>query len=74
LSQVTEAGTVYTLEEIRALTEIAHEMGVCVHMDGARFANALGSLGCKAADMTWRAGIDALSFGATRTARSPARR
>ena len=66
LSQVTEAGTVYALGEIRALADIAHAAGLCVHMDGARFANALVSLGCSPAEMTWKAGIDALSFGATK--------
>ena len=66
LSQVTEAGTVYALDEIAALAEIAHAEGVSVHMDGARFANALVSLRCSPADMTWRAGVDALSFGATK--------
>jgi threonine aldolase len=66
LSQVTEAGTVYKLDEIRALSAIAHEVGVSVHMDGARFGNALLSLGCTPAEMTWKAGIDALSFGATK--------
>jgi len=66
LSQVTEAGTVYALDEIRALADVAHGAGLSVHMDGARFANALVSLGCSPAEMTWRAGIDALSFGATK--------
>ncbi len=66
LSQATEAGTIYRVEEIAALAEIAKGAGVAVHMDGARFANALVSLGVKPADMTWRAGVDALSFGATK--------
>ncbi len=66
LSQVTEAGTVYSLDEIAALAEIAHAAGLAVHMDGARFANALVSLKCSPAEMSWRAGIDALSFGATK--------
>jgi threonine aldolase len=66
LSQVTEAGTLYTLDEIAALAEIAHAAGVSVHMDGARFANAVVALGCSPAQMSWRAGIDALSFGATK--------
>jgi threonine aldolase len=66
LSQVTEAGTLYSLGEIAALAEIAHSHGLAVHMDGARFANALVGLRCSAADLTWRAGIDALSFGATK--------
>jgi threonine aldolase len=66
LSQVTEAGTLYTLDEIAALAEIAHAAGLSVHMDGARFANALEALGGSPAQMSWRAGIDALSFGATK--------
>ena len=66
LSQVTEAGTVYSLEEIAGLAETAHSAGVAVHMDGARFANALVALDCTPAEMTWRAGVDALSFGATK--------
>ena len=66
LSQVTEAGTLYSLAEIAALAAIAHQTGVAVHMDGARFANALVSLGASPADMSWRAGVDVLSFGATK--------
>ena len=66
LSQATEAGTLYKLEEIAALSELAHRSGVSVHMDGARFANALVALKTSPAEMTWRAGIDALSFGATK--------
>lgn len=66
LSQATEAGTIYSLAEIAALCEIAHGAGVSTHMDGARFANALLTLGASPAQMTWRAGIDALSFGATK--------
>ena len=66
LSQATEAGTIYTTDEIAALSGIAHEAGIAVHMDGARFANALVELGCSPAQMSWRAGIDVLSFGATK--------
>ena len=66
LSQVTEAGTVYTLDEIRKLADLAHAHGLSVHMDGARFANALVALGATPAEMTWKAGVDALSFGATK--------
>lgn len=66
LSQVTELGTVYSLEEIRALTKVAKTAGMKSHMDGARFANALVSLGCTPAEMTWKAGIDVLSFGGTK--------
>jgi threonine aldolase len=66
LSQATECGTIYTLGEIAALAGIAHEAGLCVHMDGARFANALVALGCTPAEASWKAGIDALCFGATK--------
>ncbi|HEY1941630.1 MAG TPA: beta-eliminating lyase-related protein [Roseiarcus sp.] len=66
LSQATEAGTIYRLNEIKALAGIAHEAGVAVHMDGARFANALVALDASPADMTWRAGVDVLSLGATK--------
>ena len=66
LTQATEKGTVYGLDHIRALTERAHARGLPCHMDGARFANALVSLGCTPAEMTWKAGIDALSFGGTK--------
>ncbi len=66
LSNVTEAGTVYTPAEVQALSAIAHEAGLMVHMDGARFANAVAALGVSPADITWRAGIDVLSFGATK--------
>ena len=66
LTQSTELGTVYTPQQISALAEFAHVRGMKVHMDGARFANALAHLGCAPADITWRAGVDALSFGATK--------
>ncbi|MBO0733953.1 MAG: low specificity L-threonine aldolase [Methylocapsa sp.] len=66
ISQVTELGTVYSCGEVAALAEIAHEAGIKVHMDGARFANALASLQCRPAEMSWKAGIDVLSFGATK--------
>lgn len=66
ISQVTEAGTLYTLEEIRAIADTAKRHGLKVHLDGARFANALVGLGCTAAEMTWMAGVDVVSFGATK--------
>jgi threonine aldolase len=66
LSQATESGTVYTVDEIAELSSVARAAGIGVHMDGARFANALAASGVSPADMTWRAGIDALSFGATK--------
>lgn len=66
LTQATEVGTVYRPEQIAAVCEIARRHNLKVHMDGARFANALVSQGCSPADLTWRAGIDVMSFGATK--------
>jgi threonine aldolase len=66
LTQATELGTVYAPGEIRALAGVARERGMKVHMDGARFANAVASLGCAPAEITWRAGVDAISFGGTK--------
>lgn len=66
VTQATELGRVYTASELRVLTELAHARGLRVHMDGARFANAIVALGCEPADITWRAGVDVLSFGATK--------
>jgi threonine aldolase len=63
---VTEAGTVYTVGDIKALCDVAHGRGLATHMDGARFANALVRLGATPAEMSWKAGIDILSFGATK--------
>ncbi|GGD15046.1 threonine aldolase family protein [Aquisalinus flavus] len=66
LTQVTEAGTVYTPDEIGAIGEVAKRHNLKVHMDGARFSNAIATLGCAPADVTWRAGVDVLCFGATK--------
>lgn len=66
LTEATECGTVYTPEEVAGLTEVARRHGLRVHMDGARFANAVVALGSAPADVTWRAGVDLLSFGATK--------
>lgn len=66
LSQATEFGAAYSAGEVQALSGIAHEHGLRVHMDGARFANAIVALNCSPADITWRAGVDMLSFGATK--------
>jgi threonine aldolase len=66
LSQATEAGTVYGVTEVSELSSIAHRNGIGVHMDGARFANALVSAKATPADMTWRAGVDILTLGATK--------
>ena len=63
LTQATELGTLYTPAELRALTGTARQHGLKVHMDGARFANAVARLGCAPADLTWRAGVDVLCFG-----------
>ena len=66
ITQVTEKGTIHTVDEIRALSDVAREFGSKVHLDGARFCNALVALGCTAAEMTWKAGIDIVSFGGTK--------
>lgn len=66
ITQITECGTVHDLEELRALTDVAREFGLPVHMDGARFANAIVKLGCTPAEMTWKLGVDAVSFGGTK--------
>lgn len=66
LSQSTELGTVYRNSEVRTLADIARERGLAVHMDGARLANALVALDCTPAEATWKAGVDVLSFGATK--------
>lgn len=66
ITQVTERGSVYAVDELRALTAVARDHGLKVHLDGARFANALVALGCTPAEMTWKAGVDAVSFGGTK--------
>jgi threonine aldolase len=66
VSQATEAGTLYRPDEMAALGAFARRHGLALHVDGARFANAVAALGCAPADITWRAGVDALSFGATK--------
>ncbi|WP_341233950.1 beta-eliminating lyase-related protein [uncultured Sulfitobacter sp.] len=66
ITQVTERGSVHTLDEIRALTAVAKGYDLPVHLDGARFANALVALGCTPAEMTWKAGVDVVSFGGTK--------
>jgi threonine aldolase len=66
ISQATELGTVYKPAEVQAIADIAKADGMSLHMDGARLANALAHLKCKPADVTWRAGIDVLSFGVTK--------
>ncbi|SVB68778.1 uncharacterized protein METZ01_LOCUS221632 [marine metagenome] len=66
ISQATETGEVYTLDQIKNISEVAHKHKLKMHMDGARFANALVSLDVSPAEMTWKSGIDILSFGATK--------
>jgi threonine aldolase len=66
ITQVTEKGTIYTLDEIKELTATANEYGMKTHLDGARFANALTALDCSPAEMTWKAGIDTVSVGGTK--------
>lgn len=66
LTQATECGAVYSCNELKALCDMAHERGLKVHMDGARFANAMVTLNCSAAEMSWKAGVDALCFGGTK--------
>jgi threonine aldolase len=65
-AQASEAGTIYRPDEIAALARVAHDHGMRVHMDGARFANALVRLNASPAQITWQAGVDVLSFGATK--------
>lgn len=66
ITQATELGTVYSVEEIRAIAAIAKRRKLKLHMDGARFANAVAHLGCHPSDITWRAGVDVLCFGGTK--------
>ena len=66
LTNVTEAGTIYTAGQIAALAGVAHAHGLPVHLDGARFANAVAATNASPADLTWRAGVDVLSFGGTK--------
>lgn len=66
ISQATECGTAYAPEEIAAIATSAHRHGLKLHMDGARFANALSFVGCSPAELSWKAGVDVLSLGATK--------
>ena len=66
ITQLCETGEAYELDEVKKISEIAHNHKLNMHMDGARFANALVSLDCSPAEMTWKSGIDVLSFGATK--------
>jgi len=66
LTQSTETGRVYTLAELEAIAGECKAHGLSLHMDGARFANACASLGCRPAEMTWKRGVDVLCFGGTK--------
>ena len=66
VTQSTEMGTVYSLAELDAICAVAKGHGLKLHMDGARLANAAATLGCRPADLTWRRGIDVVSFGGTK--------
>jgi len=66
ITQSTEAGTLYSLDELKRINNIKQKHGLYLHMDGSRIANAVASMGCSIADMTWKSGVDILSFGATK--------
>src|SRR6476619_3652584 len=66
IAQATELGTVYTPDEVEAIGAFARAHRILVHMDGARFANAVASLGCAPKTITWKSGVDVLSFGGTK--------
>jgi threonine aldolase len=66
ITQATELGTVYSVDEVKAISSLARTHQLKLHMDGARFANAVAHLGCSAADITWKAGVDVLCFGGTK--------
>lgn len=66
ISNVTESGLVYAPDEVRALKDAITPRGLALHMDGARFANAVAALGCSPAEITWKAGVDVLCFGGTK--------
>jgi len=66
ITQPTETGRVYTLDELRAISSACKAHGLLLHMDGARFANACASLGCSPAELSWKSGVDVLCFGGTK--------
>lgn len=66
ITQATEVGSIYSLDELRAIGDVCRSASVGLHMDGSRFANALTTLDCSPAEMTWKAGVQTLSFGATK--------
>ena len=66
ITQSNESGTIYQADEISSICAVAGKHGLATHMDGARFANAVASLGCRPADTSWKAGIEMMSFGASK--------
>ena len=66
ITNVTERGTLYSVDEIDAITDVARGLGLATHLDGARFANAATALSVSAAEMSWKAGVDVVSFGGTK--------
>jgi threonine aldolase len=66
ITNVTELGTIYSVDEVKAISALIAPRKMKLHMDGARFANAVAGLGCAPGDLTWRAGVDVMSFGATK--------
>ncbi len=66
ISQSTETGRVYTVDELQALSAVCRKHGLRLHMDGARFANGLAAVGCGPAELTWKSGVDVLCFGGTK--------
>ena len=66
ITNATELGTVYSADEIQAISRLVRPRGLMLHMDGSRFANALTGLGCSPAELTWKAGVDLISFGGTK--------
>ncbi len=66
VTQLTEQGTAYGLDELAAIGDLCRKYDLHLHMDGSRFANAVAHAGCSAADMSWKAGVDVLSFGGTK--------
>jgi threonine aldolase len=66
LTQATEAGTIYSLDELKTVTDTARQLGLRIHMDGARFANAVATMGVTPKEITWQAGVDVLCFGGTK--------
>lgn len=66
ITNATELGTIYSPAEVRAISDLIRPRGMKLHMDGARFANAVAGLGCTPAELTWKSGVDLMSFGATK--------